>query len=323
MNSSTADPGLRPLAPSGTSRRGRGGGAGRAGAAPAWLLSPATIVIVALIITPIAYLIGVSLTDFDQKALFTGEVQFVGLDQYAAVLQDSQFWWSSGLTICFTVALVSGSMILGVAVAEMMMRLGGSLRLVVTSALVLAWAMPSVAAAQVWNWLFQPGYGVVNWLLTRLGIFGDLTNLSWSNSTGLALLNIWMLVVWQAVPFIAFTTYAARTQVDSSMLEAARIDGAGEMRVFFTIVLDSLKPTLLLITILSIIWDFNVFNQIWLITQGGPDNSTATLGVWTYLTAFNTFQVGSGSAIAVITTVMLLILSGFYIRSLLRSGEDL
>ncbi len=74
---------------------------------------------------------------------------------------------------------------------------------------------------------------------------------------------------------------------------------------------------------LSIIWDFNVFNQIWLVTQGGPDNTTATLGIWTYLTAFNTFKIGTGAAISVITTIMLMIISGFYIRSLLRSGEDL
>ena len=291
--------------------------------APLWLLSPAGIVIIALIVAPIIFLIYTSFTDFNQRTLFTGEVNGVGVQQYIDTFTSPQFWSSTVLTIGFTVTLVVGSMVIGVGVAELLTRLGTVMRYVVTIVLIFAWGMPNVASTQVWNWLFQPGYGVINWMLTQLHVFGDLTNLSWANNTFLALFNIWMLVVWQAVPFIALTTYAAQTQIDSSLVEAARIDGAGDLRIYFSVVLNYLKPTLLLIMVLSIIWDFNVFNQIWLVTQGGPDNSTATLGIWTYLTAFNTFKIGFGAAISVITTIMLLVLSGFYIRSLLRSGEDL
>jgi N,N'-diacetylchitobiose transport system permease protein len=287
------------------------------------LFTPAGIVIAAVIVVPIVFLVFTSFTDYNQRTLFTGEFSFVGLQQYINTVASPQFWWSTLLTIGFTAALVIGSLVIGVGVAQLMTRLGMVMRYVITVVLIFAWGMPNVASSQVWNWLFQPGYGVVNWLLTQLRIFGDVTELSWANNTFLALLCIWMLVVWQAVPFIALTTYAAQTQIDTSMLEAARIDGAGEARIYFTIVLDYLKPTILLITVLSIIWDFNVFNQIWLVTQGGPNNTTATLGIWTYLTAFNTFKIGTGAAISVITTIMLMIISGFYIRSLLRAGEDL
>jgi N,N'-diacetylchitobiose transport system permease protein len=290
--------------------------------APFWLLSPAGIVIAALIIVPIIFLVVTSFTDYNQRTLFTGEVNAVGFQQYVTIFQDPQFWWSTLLTIFFTVALVAGSIVIGVAVSDLMTRLGRVMRYVVTVVLIFAWAMPNVASAQVWNWLFQPTYGVVNWLLTQLHIFGDLTQLSWISTTGLALLNIWMLVVWQAVPFIAITTYAAQTQMDTSLLEAARIDGASERRIYFSIVLNYLKPTILLVTVLSIIWDFNLFNQIWLISQGGPDNSTATLGIWAYLKAFNTFKIGTGAAITVVTVIMLLVLSSVYIRNLLRSGEE-
>ncbi|WP_029146047.1 carbohydrate ABC transporter permease [Microbacterium luticocti] len=291
--------------------------------APLWLLSPAGIVILALIVAPIVFLVYTSFTDFNQRTLFTGEYHGVGVEQYTRIFTDPQFWASTGLTLVFTVALVGGSLIIGVGVSQLMTKLGTAMRYIVTIVLIFAWGMPNVASAQVWNWLFQPGYGVINWLLAQLHVFGDTTDLSWWNSTPLALFNIWMLVVWQAVPFIALTTYAAQTQIDGSLIEAARIDGAGEWRIYFSVVLNSLKPTLLLITVLSIIWDFNVFNQIWLTTQGGPDNGTATLGIWAYLTAFNQFKIGTGAAIAVVTTVMLMIISGFYIRSLLRSGEDL
>lgn len=291
--------------------------------APLWLLSPAGIVISALIVAPIVFLIFTSFTDFDQRTLFTGEYEGVGLEQYARIFADPRFWQSALLTLLFTAALVAGSLVIGLGVAHLMTKLGTTMRYVVTIVLIFAWGMPNVASAQVWNWLFQPGYGVVNWMLAQLRVFGDTTSLSWWNSPALALLNIWMLVVWQAVPFIALTTYAAQTQIDGALVEAARIDGAGEWRIYFSVILTQLKPTILLITVLSIIWDFNVFNQIWLTTQGGPENATATLGVWAYLTAFNQFRIGTGAAIAVVTTAMLTIVSGFYIRSLLRSGEDL
>jgi N,N'-diacetylchitobiose transport system permease protein len=291
--------------------------------APLWLLTPAGIVIAALILAPIVFLVFTSFTDYNQRTLFTGEFSFVGLDQYTKTLASPQFWWSALLTLGFTAALVIGSLIIGVGVAELMMRLGTVMRYVITIVLIFAWGMPNVASSQVWNWLFQPGYGVVNWMLTQLRIFGDVTNLSWANNTFLALLCIWMLVVWQAVPFIALTTYAAQTQIDTAMLEAARIDGASEPRIYFTLVLNYLKPTILLVTVLSIIWDFNVFNQIWLVSAGGPDDATSTLGVFTYVTAFVGFDIGQGAAISVVTTLLLVVLTAFYVRNLVRSGEDL
>lgn len=295
----------------------------RSRTAPIWLLSPAGLVIAALILAPIAFLVYTSFTDYNQRTLFTGEYSGTGLQQYTTTIIDPQFWHSLVLTILFTAAMVLGSVIIGAGVAQMMTKVGSILRYALVVVLIFAWAMPTVASSQVWDFLFTPSYGVVNWLLDQLGIFGDTSNLAWTNSALLGLTCIWLLVVWQAVPFIALTTYAAQSQIDKSYLEAARIDGASETRIYFGIILSMLRPTLLLIVVLSIIWDFNVFNQIWLVTQGGPNNGTATLGIWTYLKAFNNFQIGTGAAISVITTIILLIVTGFYIRSLLKAGEEL
>ncbi len=293
------------------------------GLAPLWLLTPAGIVIIALIIVPMIFLIFTSFTDFDQRSLFTGQFNFVGLSQYAAVFVDPAFWWALVRTILFTAAMVAGSVFVGMAVSQLLLKLNTAMRYVVTIVLVLAWAMPNVASSQVWLWLFQPGYGVVNWLLTQLKIFGNVTNVNWAQSSSLAFVCIWMLIVWQAVPFIALTLYAAQTQLSPEYLEAARLDGASEWRVYWQVIVPFLRPTILLMTILSIIWDFNVFNQIWLISQGGPGSATTTLGIYTYQSAFVGFDIGNGSAIAIVTTILLLIFSGFYIRSLIRSGEDL
>jgi N,N'-diacetylchitobiose transport system permease protein len=290
---------------------------------PLWLLTPAGIVIIALIVVPIGFLLFTSFTDFDQRTLFTGAFNWLGLKQYGGTFTSVDFWWSLLRTVLFTAAMVAGSIVIGMGIAQLLTRLGGVMKYIVTIVLILAWAMPNVASAQVWKWLFQPGFGVVNWLLTQTHLFGNLLNVNWPQNANLAFLCIWLLIVWQAVPFIALTLYAAQTQVSQDYTEAARLDGAGEWRIYWSVTLPFLRPTLMLMIILSVIWDFNVFNQIWLVSQGGPNDATMTLGVYAYVNAFVSFTLGNGAAIAFVTTIILGLLSAFYIRSLLRSGEDL
>jgi N,N'-diacetylchitobiose transport system permease protein len=295
----------------------------KVGRAPLWLLTPAGLVIIALVGAPIVYLIVTSFTDSDETTLFTGAFSWVGLNQYAAIFTNTDFWWALLRTIAFTAAMVAGSIVVGMAVAQMLTRLGSVMRYVVTIVLILAWAMPNVASSQVWKWMFEPGFGIVNWLLTQTHIFGNVLDVNWPQDSSLAFLCIWLLIVWQAVPFIALTVYAAQSQVSQDYIEAARLDGASEWRIYWSVILQFLRPTVMLMTILSIIWDFNVFNQIWLISQGGPNDATNTLGVFTYKQAFVNFNFGGGAAIAIVTTVLLMLFTAYYIRSLLRSGEDL
>ena len=296
---------------------------GRRDLTPLWLLSPAALVLAVVTLAPIGFLVFTSFTSYNQRTLFTGVYQGVGFDQYATLLADTAFWVSLLRTVLFTAAMVAGSVLIGMGVSHLLTRLGRGWRYAVTIVLVVAWAMPNVASSLVWNWLFQPGYGVLNWLLDQMRVFGDTTDLNWAQDPFLAYACIWLLIVWQAVPFIALTLNAAETQVPAEYQESARLDGAREFTVYRTITLRFLRPTLLLITILSVIWDYNVFNQIWLISRGGPGDATATLGVFTYKTAFVGFRIGQGAAISVVTTLLLLGLTAIYIRNLLRSGEDL
>ncbi|MFD4370685.1 carbohydrate ABC transporter permease [Streptomyces sp. NPDC058527] len=290
----------------------------------AWLLlSPAGLVMLTVTVAPIVFLVFTSFTDYDQRSLFTGAYDSVGGRQYTALLSDGRFWDALVRSALFTTAMVAGSIVAGVAVAQMMTKLAAGLRTLVTVVLILAWAMPTVASSLVWKWLFQPGYGVVNWMLTQTRLFGDMTDTDWANSPFLASLSIWLLVVWQAVPFIALTLYAALTQLPAELQEAARLDGAGEWRLWWSVTLPFLRPTLMLVTLMSVIWDFNVFNQIWLVSAGGPDSATTTLGIFAYTTAFVGFEVGQGAALSVVTTLILVTVTAFYIRGLLRSGEDL
>ncbi|MFD8430769.1 MULTISPECIES: carbohydrate ABC transporter permease [Streptomyces] len=288
-----------------------------------WLLSPAALVMAAFSVAPLFFLLFTSFTDYNQRTLFTGEFSMVGGRQYADMVVDPEFWDALARSVVFTVVMVAGSIAIGAGVAQLLTRLATVMRMTVTVVLIFAWAMPNVASSLVWKWLFQPGYGVVNWALTQVGVFGDMTNTDWGADASLAYLSIWLLVVWQAVPFIALTLYAALTQMPAELTEAARLDGAGEWRVWWSVTLPFLRPTLLLVTIMSVIWDFNVFNQIWLVSAGGPDGATTTLGIFAYKTAFVSFHIGQGAALSVITTAILLGVTAVYIRNLLRSGEDL
>ncbi len=312
-----ADPAAPPRPPQ-RSRRRR-----RRDLAPLWLLSPAGLVLAVVTLAPIGFLLFTAFTDYNQRTLFTGRYSYVGFDQFSELLSDGAFWMSLLRTVLFTAAMVTGSVLIGMGVSHLLTRLGLWWRYTVTVVLIVAWAMPNVASSLVWNWLFQPGYGVVNWGLDRVGVFGDTTDLNWAQDPARAYVAIWLLIVWQAVPFIALTLNAAETQVPAEYKEAARLDGATELAVYRIVTLNHLRPILLLVTILSVIWDYNVFNQIWLISRGGPGDSTSTLGVFTYKTAFVGFHIGQGAAISVVTTLLLFGLTAFYIRRLLRSGEDL
>jgi N,N'-diacetylchitobiose transport system permease protein len=196
------------------------------------------------------------------------------------------------------------------------------MRWAVSFSMICAWAMPNVAATLVWQWLFQPGYGVVDYLLTQLGIFGNLSEHDWFAGPISSFCVIWLLVVWQSVPFVALTLRAGLSQIPRSYYEAAALSGAGAWVCFRVVTLQFLRPILLLVAILSVVWDFNVFNQIWILTQGGPDGGTTTLGVWSFTQAFSSQSYGQGAAIAVVTVALLLGLTAYYVRLLVRTGEQ-
>ncbi|MFF1615148.1 carbohydrate ABC transporter permease [Amycolatopsis sp. NPDC058278] len=289
---------------------------------PYGLLLPAAALLGLVLGYPLVRLVVISLQDYGLRSLFTGTTRFAGGDNYAAVLADPQLAGVLGRSLGFCAALVAGTLVIASGVALLLRGLGRRMRTAVTLCLIAAWALPNVASTLVWQWLFQPGYGVVNWLLTRLG-FGDLTQHDWTTTPASAFTLVWLLVVWQSVPFAALTLHAGLSQIPRSYYEAAALDGAGAWRMHRTITVPFLQPILGLVTILSVIWDFTVFNQIWILTQGGPGGGTTTLGIWTFTRAFSRNDFGQGAAIAVVSVALLVGLTAVYVRRLVRSGEDL
>jgi N,N'-diacetylchitobiose transport system permease protein len=314
----TADRGPRRVRPPRLPRRFRG----KDRATPYLLLAPAALVLALVLGYPLVRLVLLSFQDYGLRAMFTGQAPWNGFANYEHVFTGGQFTAVLVRTLVFCGALVLGTLVIGMLAALLLGALGRRMRGAVTLSLICAWAMPNVAATLVWQWLFQPGYGVVNWLLTQLGVFGDLSQHDWFSGSFSAFCVIWLLVVWQSVPFVALTLRAGLSQIPRSYYETASLAGAGTWTSFRVVTLQFLRPILLLVTILSVIWDFNVFNQIWILTQGGPQQGTTTLGVWSFTQAFSSEAYGQGAAIAVITVAMLFVLTVYYVRRLVQAGEQ-
>jgi N,N'-diacetylchitobiose transport system permease protein len=192
--------------------------------------------------------------------------------------------------------------------------------MMITAALVLAWSMPVVVAAQLWLWMTDYENGVINYLFTKLH-FGNFVQHDWFANSLEGFAVITALVVWGAIPFVAITVYAGLTQVPGELLEAAAVDGASGLRRFRDITFPVLKPIFVILTSLSIIWDFQVFTQPFLLRVQRPNPDYYLVSVYAYEKSFGISQYGLGSAIALTIVLLMLCVTFFYIREMVRIGE--
>lgn len=285
------------------------------------LITPAVLVLLAVLAYPLVQLVILSFQKFDSRSLFTGEAPLVGFGNYVSVLTDATFWTVLLRTAVVTVITVAVVMVFGFLLAQLLRKAAAWARRTLMIGLVLVWAMPMVSAAIIWQWLFQPQYGVMNWLLTQLRVFGDLTAHNWFGDANEALAVIIVMVVWKGLPFVVITLYAAMTQIPGELYEAASLDGAGPVRISTMITLPMLRPILLVLTTLQVIWSVNSFTPFWVLTQGGPGGGTTTLSIYAFVRALTANDYGMGAAISVITVVLLSVLSALYVRRLAAQGE--
>jgi N,N'-diacetylchitobiose transport system permease protein len=209
---------------------------------------------------------------------------------------------------------------LGTLIAMLLVQLGRAMRILITSALVLAWSMPVVVASQIWIWMTNSQNGVLNYVLTKLG-FGDYQGHDWFASSLSGFGVITALIVWGAIPFVVITLYAGLTQVPAELLEAAQIDGSGAFARFRDVIFPLLKPIFVILASLSVIWDFQVFTQPFLLTAQRPDPQYFLMSIYAYEKSFGISQYGLGSAIALVMLAIMLGATFFYIREMTRLGE--
>ncbi|WP_030379376.1 MULTISPECIES: carbohydrate ABC transporter permease [unclassified Streptomyces] len=293
-----------------------------AGAAVPWgLLAPCLLVLVVVLGYPLVRLVTLSFQKFGQSQLWGFQpAESVGFDNFATVLGDSEFWAVVVRTIVFAGGSVIFTMVVGMLIALLLQRVSGWVKTLVNIALVASWGMPVIVATTVFKWLFDSDYGVFNALLSRLpGV--DLVGHNWFASGPQGLAVIMLLVVWGAVPFVVITLGAGLTQVPKEMEEAARLDGAGAWGVFRYVTLPILKPIIVMLTTLSVIWDMGVFPQVFVMRNGHPEAEFQVLTTYSYDKAFVVNDYGQGSAIALVTVVLLLGVVAVYMRQMLKIGE--
>jgi N,N'-diacetylchitobiose transport system permease protein len=288
---------------------------------PYLLVAPVVAVVGAVLGYPLYKLATLSFQQYGLAELIQRKGTWVGLDNYESVLRDEIFWDTLVRTVVFTAANVSLTIVIGTLIALLLVKVSTSVRVLLTASLVLVWAMPPVVAVQVWYWMTNFQNGVLNHVLSEVGV-GDYSQHDWYATTFSKLAMVTLLVVWGAIPFVAITVYAGLAQVPRELVEAAEIDGAGPLRVFRDVTFPILKPILLILTSLSIIWDFGVFTQPYLLIGASHlDTTNYLMGVYVYIEGYGHSDFGRGAAISVLMLVMVVALSVVYVRRMVRMQD--
>lgn len=319
MSSLTAASPSAPSAPAGTPRTSAA--KRRARFTPYMLLLPASAVLMIVIGWPLIQLFIISFQEFGRAQVFGAPAPFIGLDNYTKVLGDPAYWNVMVRSLLFCVVNVVVTMVGGTLVALLMTKLNKFFRVLMSVGLLLAWAMPALTATIVWGWMFDTSYGVVNYVLTDL-VGLDFHAHSWLINPLSFFFVATLIVVWGAIPFVAFTVYAGLTQIPDEIMEAAQLDGARGTQRFRLIVFPYLRSIFLVVTILQVIWDLRVFTQIFALQGiGGIREQTSTLGVYIYQVALGSGEYGVGGAIAVITVFFMMAISLYYVRQSLKEEQ--
>ncbi|WP_158893247.1 carbohydrate ABC transporter permease [Amycolatopsis anabasis] len=299
-------------------RRTRRRGDGRAAAL---YLAPMAILLLGVLAYPIYQLVLISVYDYGQpEAAGNAPLVFIGLTNYTQLLATSTFWVVLAKTLGFAAVCVIGSLLVGTALAVLASRVRAVPRMLLFLAALGAWATPAVAGSYIWLFLFDTDFGLVNKVLAGIG-FDGMAQYSWTFDTYSAFGLVALEVIWCSFPFVMITMYAGIKAIPDEVLEAAALDGASTPRIAVSVILPMLRTVLMIATVQSIIWDFKVFTQIYVMTNGGGvAGRNLVLNVFAYQQAFAGQEYGRGAAIGVVMTVILMSITGLYVRSQRRSA---
>src|SRR3954447_9205545 len=281
-----------------------------------WLLSwlmvgPVVIIVVALLIYPFLDAFVLSFQD-----RFIGQSgTWIGLSNYSALLNDSLFLKAFWITFAFTGAAILGKLIIGLTMAAVLNQEYLPAKNIMRGIMFLPWAVPAVATAYVWRFLFDTT-GPINGAIAEFGLMDDY--LYFFNDAKLALPALALVVIWAGTPFWTMNLIAGMQAISQELYEAADIDGAGTVQKYWYITLPSLQPVLFVTAMLSTIWTSANLTQIIILTGGGPNNATMTLPLLSYLEAIPGHALGAGAAVSMTIVPFYAILVFFLTRRMLR-----
>jgi N,N'-diacetylchitobiose transport system permease protein len=289
----------------------------RASRTPYLLLAPSAAILLLAMGYPLVWQLLTSTQKFGLAQQFGKPPESVGLANYVTLFTDSYLWTVVLRSVVFCLANAFVTVLVGVLVALLMKAVGTLPRLALQVSMLLAWSMPVVAAMTVWRWLFDWNRGVVNWVLTWGGL--DFIGHNWLEKPLSFFFVASTVIVWMSVPFVALSVYAGLTQVPDEVIEAAQIDGANAWQRFWGIVVPMVRPVLMIVLLLQIIWDLRVFAQIKLLQDAGSTPSeTNLLGTYIFQLGTGSQNFGMASAVSVFVLALTVALSWFYVRILLK-----
>jgi multiple sugar transport system permease protein len=297
-----------------SAKASRGSGRGRRWILPLFLLSPALVLLLGIVAYPITRAIWLS---FHRLEILRPDLsQFVGLENYSGLLQDPVLRIALQNSVVWVVGVVLFQFLGGMVGALVLNRRFPG-RAVFRGLALIPWATPSVLVALMWTWMLDGNYGLLNDLLVKVSILSQFQ--PWLAQPWSALPGVMLADVWQGVPFFAVMLLAALQAIPEDLFEAARIDGASAWRIFRHVTLPLLLPTILITTMLRMIWTANYMDLIMIMTGGGPGYSSLTVPLHAYYTAYKRLDFGYGSTIAIVQVALLAAAIVFYLRQLRRN----
>ena len=277
-------------------------------------ISPSLLVMLALIIYPLGY--GLYISFFHTN--LRNQWDFVGGKFYIQSLSDPSFIRSIGITLLFAILVVLGNLVVGTVLA-LILNSEIRFRVFFRAILILPWLFPDVVVALIFKWIYNPLYGLLNFALTSAHIINQ--PVAWLDDPNLAFAAVVISCIWKGYPLVMILVLAGLQAIPKERYEAASLDGAGPLGSFRFVTLPGLLPVLIVSIILDTVWWFKHFTIVWLMTSGGPIDATKVVSIDIYRVAFQNFDFGRASAMAVIVFVICLLISIIY-RRLVRDNES-
>lgn len=272
-------------------------------------LLPVVVVLGGTVLVPIIKAIQMSL--YNNVLIRPQDYRYVGLANYGRLLHDDTFWlslWNSFQWVFGSVSL----QFLGGLAAALLLHQSFRGRALLRTVTLLPWIIPGVVVALIWEFLYQPNYGAINDLASRLGLMTD--KVAWLSDPALAMPAVIATNVWRGVPFFAVMLLAGLQAIPDDLYEAARVDGASVLQRFVHITLPMLRPIIVVATATRIIWTFNYADLIFVMTGGGPANATQITSTYTLLQAYSNLDFGYAATLSVVLLVIMLAFTIVYLR---------
>jgi len=280
---------------------------------PYLLLLPALIFTFLVLVYPLFQNL---FNSFREVSLMHGVGKWIGASNYSQVLNDELFWLSFRNSVIYAALGTFLSMLIGLGVALLLNVRLGKINNIVKFICTIPWVVSPVVAGFAWKWLLNDNFGIVNFYLKNFGLIDK--EITWLGSADTALFCVIVARVWQFFPFAMVMFLAGLQAIPQEMYEAASVDGAGAVGKFFHITLPHLSAVTSVLLLLGLIWSFNDFNMVFVMTRGGPINASMVLPVLVREFSFVHFDLGKGSALSILTFAVLISLSFVYLKVISR-----